>query len=212
MAEKYYIGDTHFYHDNIIGFDNRPWITTEEMNEGLIENWNNQVTSKDWVYIAGDFIWSKDPKKWAEILKRLKGNKVLCVGNHDPNHITNYSFYDKVYKICGNNFFKDIQDYYKILDNGKTVILSHYYLANYEHSYDPMRYMIYAHSHVTIEADLLDLFTSITRKNKQTKYDNCGNFISVSCCRPYMKYMPQTLDYLIYNGLHYYQTFFIENN
>ena len=68
--------------------------------------------------------------------------------------------------------------------------------------------MVYAHSHVTKEADLLDLLTNIIRKNKLTKYDNCGNFISVSCCRPYMKYMPQTLEYLIDNGLNYHCQFF----
>ena len=205
MAEIYYIGDTHFYHSNIIGFDGRPWENVEEMNQGLIDNWNKQVTGKDWVYILGDFAWSNKPEKWAEILKQLKGNKILITGNHDPSINTNLDFYKNLQKLCGDRGFKGIREGVKIKDGDYTAILSHYYMANYEHAYDPFNYMLYAHSHVTKEADLLDKLTYIIRQNKTERYDNRGQLISVSCCRPYMNYTPQTLDYLIDEGLFYFE-------
>lgn len=55
----FYIADTHFNHSNIIGFDNRPFSSVEEMNETLIHNWNSVVKHGDQVYILGDFCWSR---------------------------------------------------------------------------------------------------------------------------------------------------------
>ena len=52
-----YISDLHFGHANIIKIDKRPFSDVEEMNQKMIENWNNKVKSDDWVYILGDFCW-----------------------------------------------------------------------------------------------------------------------------------------------------------
>lgn len=43
----FYIADTHFNHSNIVGFDNRPFSSVEEMNETLIHNWNSVVKRGD---------------------------------------------------------------------------------------------------------------------------------------------------------------------
>lgn len=79
---NYYIADTHFDHKNIIAFDNRPFFTLAEMNNTLIENWNNKVSKTDTVFILGDFCWSKEDR-WIEILSQLQGSKILIQGNHD---------------------------------------------------------------------------------------------------------------------------------
>ena len=71
---NFYISDTHFDHDNIIAFDNRPFLSTEEMNETLIANWNNVVTQSDCVYILGDFHWGK-AKDWPNILSAAQWTK-----------------------------------------------------------------------------------------------------------------------------------------
>lgn len=72
------IADTHFNHDNIKTYCDRPINFTEL----TIKNWNERVNEKDTVIHLGDF--GIGPIQGIiEILKRLKGRKILIRGNHD---------------------------------------------------------------------------------------------------------------------------------
>ena len=54
----YFVSDLHFGHNNIREFEaptRSHWDSVEEMNEGLIELWNNTITNNDIVYNIGDF-------------------------------------------------------------------------------------------------------------------------------------------------------------
>ncbi len=86
----WFIADTHFGHRRIIEYESRPFSCVNEMDEILIENWNNLIKDNDIVYHLGDiFICSS--KRQEEISKRLKGNKYLFLGNHDKATITKYN-------------------------------------------------------------------------------------------------------------------------
>ena len=50
----YFTSDLHFYHDNIIHHCQRPFWSSDDMNDSLIENWNDTVSPDDEVYILGD--------------------------------------------------------------------------------------------------------------------------------------------------------------
>ena len=78
----YFIADTHFNHENIIKYCNRPFKNTEEMNEYIIKKWNSVVKSEDIVYHLGDvgFGTIDELKK---LLAKLNGTKILVMGNHD---------------------------------------------------------------------------------------------------------------------------------
>lgn len=83
----YFSSDHHFYHQNIISFCNRPFTSTEEMNETLINNWNSVVKSDDTVYYLGDFSLAFRP---IELFShKLNGTKYLVPGNHDFCHSYN---------------------------------------------------------------------------------------------------------------------------
>jgi calcineurin-like phosphoesterase family protein len=88
----FFTSDTHFSHVNMCGagdnYCNRPWDSTEEMNEALIENWNNTVTVRDKVYVLGDVCMGLIDDSLA-LLPRLNGTKVLIPGNHDRCWIGN---------------------------------------------------------------------------------------------------------------------------
>lgn len=89
MSEVFMIGDTHFCHFNIIKYCDRPFNSTEEMNEKLIENWNKVVGKQDQVFMMGDFALC-GKEKIIEIGNRLKGNKTLILGNHDGASLDTY--------------------------------------------------------------------------------------------------------------------------
>lgn len=88
------ISDPHFDHANILSFtdDNgkpiRPFKSVEDMNETMIENWNNVVHPDDRVYLLGDVAFH--PRTFQKIIPRLKGRIVLVPGNHEPPKMRKY--------------------------------------------------------------------------------------------------------------------------
>lgn len=79
------ISDTHFGHDNIIKYCNRPFSDSVHMNRALRENWNSCVAETDIIYHLGDVYFSKGFKEEEPLsyLKSLNGHKRLILGNHD---------------------------------------------------------------------------------------------------------------------------------
>ena len=53
----YYTSDLHLFHDNIIRLCNRPYKNVYEMNDDIVERWNNKVKPDDDVYILGDMFF-----------------------------------------------------------------------------------------------------------------------------------------------------------
>ena len=91
--KTFLIADTHFYHENVIKYCNRPFKSVEEMNSTMIKNWNEIVEEDDIVYHLGDFTMApyenipyKDRyiKTANNLLDILHGKKYLIRGNHDP--------------------------------------------------------------------------------------------------------------------------------
>ena len=85
MGQDFMIADTHFGTDSIRRYENRPFESVQEMDEALIQNWNRVVSEGDTVYVLGDFSsYGKEENK--ALLKRLKGTKILIMGNHDMGY------------------------------------------------------------------------------------------------------------------------------
>ena len=84
MRNIFVISDTHFNHHNILNFvPIRPFSSTEEMNECMVDRWNGVVRDQDIIYHLGDVFFSPNTPPVEHVLARLKGRKRLILGNHD---------------------------------------------------------------------------------------------------------------------------------
>lgn len=99
MGKIFVTSDTHFNHENIIKYCNRPFTSVEEMNKTLIDNWNNVVSNEDTVFFLGDFCLG-NREQISEICSQLNGHKILIFGNHDRATVTTFinAGFETVYK------------------------------------------------------------------------------------------------------------------
>lgn len=111
----WFTADTHFFHKGVIDYCSRPWNTVEEMNEGLIQNWNKWVKPKERIYVLGDFAFC-GKEKMKSILFRLNGQKILVKGNHDQS----------ARKMIEAGFHDVWENELITLPNGEKVTLSHF--------------------------------------------------------------------------------------
>ena len=80
----FFTSDTHFFHANVISYNDRPFDSVKQMNQTLINNWNRMVRKGDVIFHLGDFAFG-GKKHWNSILGQLNGKIYLVLGNHDMN-------------------------------------------------------------------------------------------------------------------------------
>ena len=143
----YFTADTHFGHENVIRFCNRPFASAEEMDEAMIANWNSRVKGNDTVYILGDMFFRSVNTE--SILMRLKGKKRLIVGNHDGSWMT---------KLDATKYFVSIDKFLEVSDGQHAMTMCHYPLLSWNHA---MRtYMVHGHIHNDTKADFWPLIAA----------------------------------------------------
>lgn len=156
----WFTSDTHFGHQNILKFCDRPWQTIEEHDEALMVNWNSVVGENDVVFHLGDFAFSH-PKRWKEIISRLNGHIYLIVGNHDETRYPGHDVFE---------MFADVSPQMYLKIDGKSVYLNHYPFLCYGGTYRRLEdcvWQLYGHVHTK----------SIGRKGKDDE--------RVQMCFPY---------------------------
>ncbi|WP_299896721.1 metallophosphoesterase [uncultured Aquimarina sp.] len=164
-SKIFFTSDHHFGHSNIIKHSNRPFQDASEMNEVLIQKWNEKVSKNDQVYHLGD-VGLTNPKKLQKILDRLNGRIYLIKGNHEKSALA-----------CKDRF-EWIKDYHelKIQDNDfqknkQMIVLFHYALRVWNSSHWGS-YHLYGHSHGNLKDDSSSLSIDVGV--------DCHNFYPVS--------------------------------
>ena len=115
--EIYFSSDLHLGHRSVIGFQNRPFENVEEMDNGIIHNFNSVVHRDDILYILGDLSYRIPESQANELIKRINGRKILIRGNHDGH-------YDK-------SLFEEIYDYKEFKHEKIKYVLMHYPLMEW---------------------------------------------------------------------------------
>lgn len=136
----FFTSDTHFNHKNIIKYCKRPFISVEEHDETLINNWNKVIDKNDIVFHLGDFAFAS--KTYVNnVLDKLNGKIYLCIGNHDWRRIV------KEHK----DRFIEISQQFNIKINGQHIILNHYPFLCYSGTYNKDNYswQLFGHVHTS---------------------------------------------------------------
>ena len=113
----YITSDPHFCHTRDFLYGPRGFNSADEMNEAIVERWNEVIKPEDDVYVLGD-IMLNDNQRGIELLKSLKGKIHICIGNHDSGERI------RLYKDCPN--VVEVRDIIHLKYNGYTFYLSHY--------------------------------------------------------------------------------------
>ncbi|MBO4333404.1 MAG: metallophosphoesterase [Paludibacteraceae bacterium] len=134
----FFTSDTHFGHQNILQYAQRPFKTIKEMDETLIANWNQTVPDNATVYHLGDFCFG-DAENVARIVEQLNGNIVLIKGNHDRN----------IDQRCI-HLFQEVYDQHSLLIEGQRILLNHYPILCYAGTYSSSKptWQLFGHLHL----------------------------------------------------------------
>lgn len=131
----WFTSDTHFGHENIIRFCNRPYESLEEMDDTLLENINSLVKPHDTLYHLGDFAFNSH-KQYRE---RIECKNVhLVLGNHDKQK---RQVYEALFSTVKNLSFVNWQC--------ERIILCHYAMRRWNGSHYGS-WHLYGHSHGTL--------------------------------------------------------------
>lgn len=116
---NYFTADSHFSSkdNSVISRDFRPFESLDEMNNKIIEIWNNQAGKDDIIYHLGDFVnYNKLDMDYTErlnLVKKINAKVVLILGNNEKRILENEfaGNFDKFKKFlisCG--FYDVFQD------------------------------------------------------------------------------------------------------
>jgi calcineurin-like phosphoesterase family protein len=134
--QNWFTSDTHFGHENVIRYSNRPYKDKQEMDEGIIANWNSKVQPDDNVYHIGDVFFCQKARA-IQILSRLNGKITLVMGNHDKSIRRDNDF---------QRYFHQVVDYLELTIEGQKMVLSHYPMMTWNGS-GRGSWMLHGHCH-----------------------------------------------------------------
>lgn len=118
-AKKWFSSDWHIAHKKITEYTNRSNETSQEDHDAwLVSTINSQVHAGDLIYILGDVSFATDVSYTAEVLKSIKGQKIVIKGNHDKSKDLDY--------LKESGIIQAWYDYKEIKIQGITTCLFHF--------------------------------------------------------------------------------------
>ena len=148
---QFVTADTHFLDEHLLGIDKfapRPFLTVEQMDQEIIQSWNELVGENDTVYHLGDIAvyfakpQSKAYEKIFKILNSLNGHLILIKGNHDNRGLFKY--------LAKNNYSFNGKPKFSFHDVGVLLKYDHrqYYLTHYPMMLGIAPQIINLHGHI----------------------------------------------------------------
>ena len=153
----WFTSDTHFFHENIIKYTNRPFHSVEDMNEYMIDLLNS-VPSDDFVFHLGDLAMGKAENSlaWLDVRMSSVLDFRLVPGNHDRCHPMHTHKNDPVWRDWYLPFSPQETEK-RIIVCGHEVLLCHFPYQDVERhagkydefrpKYNPGQWLLHGHTH-----------------------------------------------------------------
>lgn len=177
MGRVFFTSDLHFGHSNIIKYSPffRKFKSADEMDEALVNLWNETIKPDDIVYNLGDVSFHRRTSDIKKVLRRLNGHHILILGNHDGLIRDSMDSFLKEKKDDGNRLFDEIVCYKEIslMDSGEKChkfVLFHYPILEWSGAHDGTIHL-YGHLH--------DELASIKGRALNVGYDLHGKFLTI---------------------------------
>ncbi len=136
----FFSSDHHCYHTNIMKHCNRPFSSSEEMTDTIIQRHNKVVQPIDTVYWLGDLAWNLHEEQLERLIKRFNGKKHFLLGNHDKAPLFR--------SLANRRVFESVHDTSGITIGQQYIWLSHYPHRSWNKSFHGA-YHLYGHCHGT---------------------------------------------------------------
>lgn len=135
----FFTSDSHFHHENIMKYCNRPFSSIEEHDKTLIDKWNEKVGPDDVIFHLGDFAFASE-HYIKRVLEQLNGKKYLVFGNHDWRRMTK--------SIC-EQYFEDVSQQMVIRIDEQLIYLNHFPFLCFSGSWKGLdaSWQIFGHVH-----------------------------------------------------------------
>lgn len=194
---NYYISDLHFCCRNQtaegINYDNRPYANTAQMHEDMLRRWNKKITNGDTVYILGDVGLLGKNEELIALVARLKGKKVLVIGNHDD--VADYRYRILFHDIC---HMKEITE--NVDGQAYKLVLCHYPILMWSGQHKGS-ILLYGHTHNSVEERYFQECIAQMNASEELGVRRAGDqtirAINVGACMPWMNYEPRCLKEII---------------
>ena len=190
MSEIFITSDIHFCHNKPFLYEPRNFTSIEEMNEAIVERWNEVVKPNDTVYNLGDFAMN-DVDAAISYIQRLNGNIIWIAGNHDSSmkidkilgacweQELSYAGYADMLKIHKFNFY--LSHYPTLTSNMDDIGLRHRVISLHGHTHqntnflypdNPFIYHVGVDSHNCYPVNIEEVITDI--KNRYYEISRLG--------------------------------------
>jgi len=142
----WFTADTHFGHANVVRYCQRPFASVEEMDEALIRNWNQVVSSSDIVYHLGDFTLAGQEEA-NQYFPRLNGMISIVPGGHDKRWLRKGDYISKSsHPVTILPPLHTIKLSMPDLEQPQLIVLCHYSMRVWDRSHYGS-WHLYGHSH-----------------------------------------------------------------
>lgn len=150
-------GCLHYGHDpkwEVPIWRRRGFNSSQEHDEGIINNWNSKATDKTTGFLLGDVMFGYGgEEKFKKLMSRLNFKRVFVMsGNHTAGwHQTFESLKDNTLYVDG-NYSREVifvPNYLEAMVNGQAIVCSHYPLASWN-GQGKGSFMLHSHCHSSL--------------------------------------------------------------